>query len=66
MDEKLIGFLAAHEVWMTNDTAWKQDTARSLKEHNRRIGSLEKLRVWILGACAAISAGFWLIFGNHK
>ncbi len=67
MDERLISFLSAHEVWMINDTNWKRDTTARLNSHANRIASLERWRTWALGVAAAVGAGFgWLTGGNKR
>ena len=65
MDEKLIGFLSAHEVWMLNDTAWKHDTSRRLDGHSNRLKTLETWRTMLTGAWAVIVAGWYFLTG-HK
>lgn len=65
MDDKIIGFLSAHEVWMAGDTAWKKDMSSDMKNVKNRVYALEKWRNYLAGAWAVVVAG-WAFLTGHK
>ena len=55
MDDKIIGFLAAHEVWMTGDTTWKAETKLAVSHLHDCVESMKAERDQILGAIKLVT-----------
>lgn len=61
MDDQIIGFLAAHEVWMVGDTAHKALMIAEIKGIKNRVYSLEKWRNYLAGAWAVVVAAWYIL-----
>ena len=66
MDDKLIGFLAAHEVWMVSDTQFKADMREDMINVKAKIYALEKWRNALVAAWGTVVAGWYFLTGGKN